>query len=74
MRTFEYKLRPNKTQEQELDRLLWETKCLYNSALEQLINHYKESINSDQTKHRSKSWTGYFGKQSVFTILLSNSS
>jgi len=43
MRTFEYKLRPNKTQEQELDRLLWETKCLYNSALEQLINHYKET-------------------------------
>lgn len=43
MRTFEYKLRPNKQQTQELDRLLWETKCLYNNGLEQLINHYKET-------------------------------
>lgn len=43
MRTYEYKLKPNKEQEKELNRLLWETKCLYNLALEQLINHYKES-------------------------------
>jgi len=43
MKTYEYKLKPNKEQSKELDRLLWETKCLYNTALEQLINHYKET-------------------------------
>jgi len=43
MRTFEYKLRPTKIQAKELERLLWETKCLYNMGLEQLINHYKET-------------------------------
>lgn len=43
MQTFEYKLKPNKTQVKELDRLLWETKCLYNSALKQLIDNYKKT-------------------------------
>ena len=43
MRTYEYKIKPNKTQIKELDRLLWETKCLYNTALEQLISHHKET-------------------------------
>lgn len=43
MQTFEYKLKPNKTQAKELDRLLLETKNLYNQALEQLISHYKET-------------------------------
>lgn len=43
MRTYEYKLKPNNTQKKELDRLLLETKNLYNNGLEQLINHYKET-------------------------------
>lgn len=43
MRIFEYKLRPTKTQVKKLEKLLWETKCLYNMGLEQLINHYKET-------------------------------
>lgn len=43
MRAYEYKLRPNQKQSKELDRLLWETKNLYNNGLEQLINHYKKT-------------------------------
>lgn len=41
MQTYEYKLKPNNTQTKELNRLLWETKCLYNTALEELITYYK---------------------------------
>jgi putative transposase len=40
-KTFEYKLIPTKSQVIEIERMLWETKCIYNRALEQKINHYK---------------------------------
>ena len=43
MITCEYKLKPTKEQIKEIERLFWETKCLYNIALAQLINHYKET-------------------------------
>jgi len=43
MRTYDYKLKPTKGQTKELERLFWETKCLYNTALKQLINHYKKT-------------------------------
>lgn len=42
-RTFEYRLNPTKSQIQEIENMLWETKCIYNRALEQKINHYKET-------------------------------
>jgi len=41
MRTYDFKLRPNKEQAKYLDSLLLETKCLYNNALQELIEHYK---------------------------------
>jgi len=40
-KTYEYKLKPNKEQTKLLETLLWETKCLYNNALQELIEHYK---------------------------------
>jgi len=40
-RTYEYKIKPNKEQTKYLDNLLWETKCLYNNALQELIEYYK---------------------------------
>ncbi|MBZ1348368.1 MAG: transposase [Candidatus Nealsonbacteria bacterium] len=40
---FEYKLRPNKKQVKLLDSLLWETKCLYNNALQELIDYYEKT-------------------------------
>jgi putative transposase len=41
-KVFEYKLNPNKAEIQAIESMLWETKCIYNRALEQKINHYKE--------------------------------
>ncbi|QGH72427.1 MAG: CRISPR-associated endonuclease C2c1 [Siphoviridae sp. ctpQM7] len=41
MKTFEYRLRPNKQQEQRLFNSLKATRLLYNQALEELIEHYK---------------------------------
>ena len=41
MKTYEYKLKPNKEQTKHLNNLLWETKCLYNNALQELVEHYK---------------------------------
>lgn len=41
--TFEYKLNPTKSQIKEIENMLWETRCIYNRALEQKINHYKET-------------------------------
>jgi putative transposase len=40
MKTYEYKLKPTKEQIKLLDNLLWETKCLYNNALQELIDYY----------------------------------
>jgi putative transposase len=42
-RTYKYRLYPNKAQKQALDFLLWQGRDLYNSALEQCINVYKET-------------------------------
>lgn len=43
MKTYEYKLKPTKEQSKYLDSLLWETKCLYNNALQELIENYKNT-------------------------------
>ena len=42
-KVFEYKLNPNQTQIKEIERLLWETKCIYNRALEEKLAYYKET-------------------------------
>lgn len=41
MRTFEYRLKPNKIQEAALWHVLIESRKAYNEALEELIDHYK---------------------------------
>ncbi|PIS39326.1 MAG: hypothetical protein COT33_02585 [Candidatus Nealsonbacteria bacterium CG08_land_8_20_14_0_20_38_20] len=41
MKVYDYKLKPNKEQIKLLESLLWETKCLYNNALQELVEHYK---------------------------------
>jgi putative transposase len=43
IRTFKYRLRPNKQESQALDYLLWQARNLYNAALEQRINVYCET-------------------------------
>src|SRR5258708_2148309 len=43
MRTFEYRLRPNRIQEQTLMSVLIASRKMYNACLEELITHYKET-------------------------------
>ncbi len=43
MRTYEYRLRPNKQQEQALMAVLIASRKMYNACLEELITHYKET-------------------------------
>jgi putative transposase len=43
IRTYKYLLRPTTEQEESLDYLLWQSRRLYNTALEQRINVYKET-------------------------------
>jgi len=43
IKTYEYKLKPNKEQIKLLETLLWETKCLYNNALQELIEYYEKT-------------------------------
>jgi len=43
MKTYEYRLRPTKHQEQKLHAMLWLTKNLYNTGLEELVEHYKKT-------------------------------
>jgi len=43
IRTYKYLLRPTSEQEQSLDYLLWQSRRLYNVALEQRINAYQET-------------------------------
>src|SRR5437588_3838019 len=43
MRTFEYRLRPTKTQVQALMNTLIATRKMYNACLEELITHYQET-------------------------------
>src|SRR5438105_12127709 len=58
MRTFEYRLRPTKAQEQALMRTLIASRKMYNACLEELITHYKETGKYmhlyEQDKHHSK--------------------
>ncbi|MBA3074929.1 MAG: IS200/IS605 family element transposase accessory protein TnpB [Anaerolineae bacterium] len=42
MRTYKYLLRPNKEQILALDFLLWQSRSIYNAALEQRITSYQE--------------------------------
>jgi len=43
IKTYEFRLRPNKTQEKQLDVVLTLTRNLYNTGLEELISNYKET-------------------------------
>jgi putative transposase len=43
MKTYEYKLKPNKTQVKCIEQVLYDTKCLYNNALQELIEHYHKT-------------------------------
>ena len=43
IRTYKYRLRPNRNQEAILDALFWQARTLYNAALEQRITFYKET-------------------------------
>lgn len=43
IKTYTYKLRPNKIQAKELQRLLDKSRGIYNRGLEQLIAHYRET-------------------------------
>jgi putative transposase len=42
-RTYKYRLRPNKQQDQLLDVLFWQARKLYNAALEQCISVYQNT-------------------------------
>jgi putative transposase len=43
MKTFEYRMRPNKKQEQALMSVLIASRKMYNACLEELITHYQET-------------------------------
>jgi putative transposase len=43
MKTFEYRMRPNKKQEHALMSVLIASRKMYNACLEELITHYKET-------------------------------
>ena len=43
LRTYNYLLRPNIEQEKQLDFLLWQSRLVYNAALEQRIQTYQET-------------------------------
>lgn len=43
LRTYKYLLRPNKEQAEQLDFLLWQSRRIYNAALEQRIKAYQET-------------------------------
>jgi putative transposase len=43
LRTYKYHLRPNTEQVENLDFLLWQSRLIYNAALEQRITTYKET-------------------------------
>src|SRR5947209_5572781 len=58
MRTYEYRMRPNKKQEQALMHVLIASRKMYNACLEELITHYKETGKYmhiyEQDKHHGK--------------------
>ena len=43
LRTYKYLLRPNNQQARQLDFLLWQSRQVYNAALEQRITIYLET-------------------------------
>jgi putative transposase len=43
IRTYKYLLRPTPQQAQDLDFLLWQSRLIYNAALEQRITTYRET-------------------------------
>jgi hypothetical protein len=43
IRTYKYRLRPNRIPSRNLDALFWQARTLYNAALEQRITVYKET-------------------------------
>ena len=43
IRTYKYRLRPNKSQFEMLDFLLWQSRRIYNLALEQRIDTYQDT-------------------------------
>jgi putative transposase len=58
MRTFEYRMRPTKAQEQALMTTLIASRKMYNACLEELITHYQETGKYmhlyEQDKHHGK--------------------
>src|SRR5436853_7825604 len=54
MRTFEYRLRPTKKQEQALMGILVASRKMYNACLEELITHYKETGKSTHLYEQDK--------------------
>ena len=58
MKTFEYRLRPNKQQAQALLNALLASRKMYNACLEELITHYQETGKHmhlyEQDKHHGK--------------------
>lgn len=43
LRTYKYLLRPNNEQRKQLDFLLWQSRLVYNAALQQRITTYQET-------------------------------
>jgi putative transposase len=43
MRTYEYRMRPNKSQEQAMMSILIASRKMYNACLEELVTHYKQT-------------------------------
>jgi putative transposase len=43
IRTYKYRLRPNRSQVERLDFLLWQSRTIYNLALEQRIDTYQQT-------------------------------
>jgi len=58
MKTFEYRMRPTKAQEQALMNTLIASRKMYNACLEELITHYQETGKHmhlyEQDKHHGK--------------------
>src|SRR6266581_3808068 len=84
MKTFEYRMRPNKKQEQALMNVLIASRKMYNACLEELITHYQETGKYlhlyEQDKHHAKRhilicllWS-WIPPSNVFTARLPTSS
>ncbi len=56
LRTYKYLLRPNSDQAKQLDFLLWQSRVIYNAALEQRIKAYQET---GKGMHYGAQWTHF---------------